>query len=294
MIDKFLERPPGSVKAAIFLSGSGSNAEQLLEDVIYNENPSWIPAVLVTDRPERSRAREIADYYDLPLVEHDIREFYQSRGESRISILTEAGQKIREAWTRELRKLLKPHKIDFGIMAGFIPLTNITADFPCLNVHPGDLTVEQDSRRLLVGLHTIPIEIAILKGLNELRSSVLIVQTYSGAGGEMDSGPILGISEAVPIDLQGVSLEELKGMAAVRPEKRPIGGYKDRLEEIAVANQEKLKENGDWVVFPKAVEDFAAGNFACQGDQLYYHADEKWQAIETVEYSLTGIRPRFL
>ena len=125
-----------------------------------------------------------------------------------------------------------------------MPLTNLTADFPCLNVHPGDLTVEDSGRRLLVGLHTIPIETAILRGFDHLRSSVIVAQTYTGAGGEMDSGPVLGVSPKVGIDLQGRSLDELRGIAARRPPQRPVGGFKDSLESIASHNQNLLKKGG--------------------------------------------------
>lgn len=96
---------------------------------------------------------------------------------------------------RALRELVLPWKIDFGVLAGFVPLCNITADLPCLNVHPGDLTVETDGRRILAGLHFKPVETAILAGHPALRSSVILAQPFEGSGeAEMDSGPVLGVS----------------------------------------------------------------------------------------------------
>ena len=167
-----------------------------------NNSTNWSPAVIVTDTPQKSRAAEISQLNNIPLIEHDIRAFYKANCLNRISILTPEGQAVREKWTNKLREMLIPYNIDFGILAGFVPLTNITSDFPCLNIHPGDLTVEQNGKRLLVGLHTIPIELAIINGFSSLRSSVIIAQTYTGRGGEMDSGPILGISPEVPIDFK--------------------------------------------------------------------------------------------
>jgi folate-dependent phosphoribosylglycinamide formyltransferase PurN len=282
----------GIPAVAIFMSGSGSNAEKLLESVKTAENPRWKPAVIVTDAPEQSRAVEIADAYNLPLVALDIRKFYRERGESRISLATERGREIREEWTNELRKLIEPYNISFGVLAGFVPLSNITSDFPCLNVHPGDLTVEKDGRRLLVGLHTIPVELAILEGLSSMRSSVIIAQTYTGAGGEMDSGPILGVSAPVKIDFKGHSLQKLKEIAQKRDSKRPVGGYKDLLEEIADYNQGLLKENGDWVVFPPVVDDFAAGNFGLDEDGcLHYLSGGGWEKVKTVVYDQTNREP---
>lgn len=288
MINKFLQQSNAPLQGALFMSGSGSNAEKILDFKIANPGGSWNPAVIVTDSPQKSRAREISDKYYLPLVELDIREFYKQRGEARMSLMTERGREIREEWTNTLRGILKPFAIDFGILAGFVPLTNITADFPCLNVHPGDLTVEENGSRLLVGLHTIPIEIAILKGLKTLRSSVIIAQSYTGAGGEMDTGPILGISTPVDIDFQGYSLGRLRDIAAQRPDSRPVGGYKDQLEDLAKHNQELLKCGGDWIVFPPVVEDFAGGKFACDDNgSLLFLENGEWIPIKTNEYGVS-------
>jgi len=277
--------------AAIFLSGSGSNAEKLLE---YNSK-AWNPAVLVTDAPSKSRAKELSEKYSLPLAALDISAFYKERGEEKVTLMTERGRTIREDWTNELRKLIKPYNVDFGILAGFVPLTNITSDFPCLNVHPGDLTYEKDGKRVLVGLHTIPVERAIMEQLTFLRSSVILAQPYTGAGGEMDSGPVLGISEPVKIDFSGHTLGELSDIYAERPPKRPSGGYKDTLENLASANQEKLKIHGDWIIFPPVVEDFASGNFAMdEGSNLLYNVSGNWKQIKTVVYSNTSRTPVYI
>lgn len=283
MLNKFLNTK-AIPKAAIFMSGNGSNAEKILE-FIQAENAGWKPKVIVTDRPEQSRAVEIAQCFQLPVIKHDIKAFYQQHGMTKVSLKDEAGREIREKWTHKLRELLKPYQIDFGILAGFIPLSNITSDFPCLNVHPGDLTVEKDGKRILIGLHTIPIERAIYDGLDSLRSSVIIAQTYTGSGGEMDSGPILGISTPVKIDLMGYSLEELKKIYENRPAQRPIGGFKDELESVAKHNQELLKQGGDWTVFPPAIANFAQGNYAMNEEgKLHFNDNDEWKIIKTIEY----------
>jgi len=291
MIKKFTKESVELLSGALFITGSGSNAEKILEFQQKKCNSSWKAVVIVTDNPLKSRANEIASKYELPCVALDIRQFYNDRGESRVSIMTDKGRIIREEWTAELRRLLKPFNIDFGLLAGFVPLTNITTDFPCLNIHPGDLTVEDGGRRILVGLHTIPIEIAILHGLSELRSSVIIAQSYSGAGGEMDTGPILGISTPVEIDFIGYSLSELKDIASKREPKRPVGGFKDELENVAKHNQELLKKGGDWVVFPQVVEDFAAGRFALdEHNSLLMKQNQDWINIKTIEYGINAQR----
>ena len=264
----------------IFLSGSGSNAEMLLKTVRALRRPVMNIAVLVTDAPLTSRARELGKMFNVPVAELDIKKFYADRGETRVSIATEAGQRIREEWTERLRDLIRPLELDFAVFAGFVPLTNISRDLPCLNVHPGDLTYIKNGRRLLVGLHTIPIELAILEGLDYMRSSVIVVEPYSGAGGEMDSGYLLGVSTKVPTDLMGYTREELAACVPLRPAKRPKGGYADALEEVAKANQNTLKEQGDWIVFPQAVLNFAQGKYSINDDGSLLFAGSKVQTIE--------------
>jgi folate-dependent phosphoribosylglycinamide formyltransferase PurN len=280
-------------RTAIFLSGGGTNAERLLERLAATPDPSWEAVALVTDRPRESRAEEIGRKFGVPVIGHDIREFYREQGVPRVTIRTREGQVVRERWTDRLREMIAPLRINFGVLAGFVPLCNIAADFPCLNVHPGDLTVEQDGRRLLVGLHTAPIETAILSGFTEIRSSVIVAQPYTGGGGgEMDSGPVLGISEPVSIDFCGCSMSDLGQIAALRPVERPVGGFRDSLEEIASFNQNRLKEGGDWIIFPRVVDDFARGRFAIGNDgSISYRTESGWTPVRTVVYGTDSIVP---
>jgi folate-dependent phosphoribosylglycinamide formyltransferase PurN len=268
---------------AIFMSGSGTNAEKVLE---FHKKTSakWQPSVIITDDPERSRAAEIAATYNLPLVEFSIREFYRQHGESKISLASENGRRIRKLWTGALREKIAPFNIDFGILAGFMPLSNITGDFTCLNIHPGDLTMERNGQRIFVGLHAVPTELAVINNFKTIRSSVIIAQPYTGQGGEMDTGPILGISPELKLDLQAFTHAQLLDIYNKRPAKKPVGGWNDALSKIASTNQERLKEKGDWIVFPQVVNDFAAGKFAIENSDLYYKKENTWQKVKTIEY----------
>lgn len=264
---------PGAV---IFVSGTGTNAEKLLESSAYGVQ--WSCRAIVTDRSS-SAAAHLSEKYDLPLINADIRGFYASHGLSSISIASQKGFQVRELWTGHLRELIKPFKPDFGLLAGFVPLTNIVADFPCLNVHPGDLTVEQNGQRCFAGLHDLPVRKAILAGMKYLRSSVLIATPFTPGAKEMDSGYLPGISAPVPIILpENCSREDL-----IADEKL--------LKEVSVRNLENLKRNGDWVVFPKAAADFAAGKFAHDSSgSLWYCENGSWRKVRTVEYGLEKIR----
>ncbi len=283
-------------RAAIFLSGTGSNAEELLfrleADRASGRGVSFEVSCLVTDAPATSRAAEIAGKYGLPLVAEDIREFYHARGQSRISIATPEGQRIREEWTDALRRSLEPYGVSFGIFAGFVPLTNLTAELPCLNVHPGDLTYLKDGRRYLVGLHQIPVERAILDGLDYLRSSVILATPVTGSGEDMDGGPLLGISPPMQIECTGEELDGFMKIATGRPARRPVGGFRDALEEYAVSCQNRLKAEGDLVVFYPVVRDFADDRFYADdsGKLFFRQASGKFLPILTVQYSRDGSR----
>jgi folate-dependent phosphoribosylglycinamide formyltransferase PurN len=283
-------------RVAIFLSGGGSNARVILARHRELGARSPIdPVALVTDRPndEGCGAARIGQEFGVPVVGHDVRAFYRVRGLARVSVANADGMRAREAWTDALREKIAPYAIDLAVFAGFELLCNIAADFPCLNVHPGDLTYLRGGARYLVGLHTMPIERALLCGLGELRSSVIVVTPYRGGGTEdMDRGPLLGISTAVPIDLCGRTREELAAVAARRPAVRPPGGFGDALEEVARHNQGRLKEGGDWLVFPPVVFMAAAGCYALgEDDRVLFRVDagQPFRPVARLVFGSEGI-----
>lgn len=279
----------GAARVAVLMSGAGTNAEALFRFTREHSGLAFEPALIVTDAPATSRAAELGERFGLPVASLDIRAFYRERGEESIALNTPRRREIREEWTGELRRLMAPFRIDFAVLAGFVPLTNLTDDLLCLNVHPGDLTIEQDGRRLLAGLHFRPVERAILAGFPCLRSSVILAQPYRGNGAaEMDSGPVLGVSSPMPVELEGHTAEALGAIH----DARGTAPFHDDLRRIAAANLERLKVAGDHVVLPRVVSDFAAGKFgADEQGRLCFLRDGKWLAVRTVEYAVDRSEP---
>ena len=272
-------------KAALFLSGQGSNAEAVLNDLA--ESPAdYTVSVLVTDAPEKSRARELAARFELPLIEHDLKKFYAAHGQSSTSLATAEGRRLRELWTAELRVKLSEYEVDFGILAGFMTLCNIAADLPCLNVHPGDLTVSDGSgRRIFAGLHSGPVEAVLcMPDMDHFRSSVIVVRSFEGDGSkDMDTGFILGVSGKVPVDRGGRTAED---WSIIRQSRIPGERVTDDLRSLALKNIEVLKVRGDHVVLPAVLRHFAAGRYACKANELYWKNDDgSYQLIKTVCYS---------
>ena len=110
-----------------------------------------------------------------------------------------------------------------------------------VNVHPADLSLTNDKgQRRYVGDDAV--YDAIMAGEKELRSSTLWIDQG------VDSGPLLMVSEALPVELPA-PLEELKADP-------------DELRNLADEHQEQLKERGDWVVFPLTMELIGQGRLA--------------------------------
>ena len=291
-MNEFFTKPTSrKAEAMLFMSGSGVNAEKLLE-MEASGQAEFVITAIVTDSPDpaRSRSRLLAERFGKKIIELDIREFYRSKGLVTTSLATPEGKAVREEWTEALRKLINAAgKPDFGLLAGFVPLSNITCDFPCLNVHPADLTiVDSSGMRKYTGNAVKPIEEAICDGRTELRSSVIIAQSFTGKAGEVDSGPILGISGAMPVDYMGHTLEDLRAARSVRT--KPFKGT-DILRKVAEHNLERLKYAGDLVVFPAVANAFA--------DNMYSLGSEGtllWQGkpVVTVKFKEGKITPVYI
>jgi phosphoribosylglycinamide formyltransferase-1 len=103
-------------RIAIFASGSGSNAQKIMEH--FKKHPEAEVALILTNNPD-AYVLQRADNFEVPTHIFDKQEFYQ---------------------TEEIIDLLKNLRIDLIVLAGFLWLIpqNLLAAFPkkIVNIHP--------------------------------------------------------------------------------------------------------------------------------------------------------------
>lgn len=238
------------MRVACFMSGSGTNVRRIIEhqkklEEERGESPYEI-VLIFTDNAE-SNAETITKEYGISFVINDVKEFYGDRDFK--------DMKIREEYDKKTVELIETHDIDIIALGGYaLILTEPLLKYLIVNVHPADLSVIEKGKRKYVGLHDAPPRKAILAGEKFLHSSTHIVTK------DVDQGEVLLISKPLKIELPaGITLEDLK-----KSENEQL------LKKIAKEHQNKLKEVGDWKIFPLTLEWIAEGRFAIDDNRNVY------------------------
>jgi folate-dependent phosphoribosylglycinamide formyltransferase PurN len=238
------------MRVAAFMSGSGTNIMRLLEHEqrlkTQGDDSPFETVFIFSDRSDgRCAGERIALENGLPYFSYDIRAFHQKRGLKR-SVLTADGLAARQEYDRIAGSLVKAFEIDVIALGGYMSYTTLNR---CVNVHPADLSIcLPDGRRKYVGDDAV--KDAIAAGETSLRASTL----WTDQG--VDTGPLLMVSEPLPVTLR----ESLDALV-----KDP-----GRLRQTADGHQERLKEVGDWKIFPRTVEMIARGRFALDDENHVY------------------------
>ncbi len=235
------EKGKGPMKVAAFMSGSGSNIKMLLKrekELIQEKGVSPFHVVFIfSDRSDGgSQAERIALENGLPYFSYDIRRFHSMRGLSRTTH-TASGLEARKEYDRVAANLVASFDIDLIALGGYMSVTTLKG---CVNVHPADLSIlTPDGKRRYTGDHAVAD--AILAGERYLRASTL----WTDQG--VDTGPLLMVSEPVEVNLH-------EAMDTIN--KSP-----ELLKQTVEKHQQRLKEKGDWVIFPRTIELIAEGRF---------------------------------
>lgn len=238
------------MRVAGFLSGSGTNIQKLIDHqkrLQKEEGSSPFEVVfLFSDRSDgASQGETIAFENGLFYISNDVRSFHRLRGLRR-TVTDPEGITARKKFDAVAERLVKSFDIDVIALGGYMSYITLNS---CINVHPADLSIfNRDGQRKYVGDHAVMD--AIAAGETELRSSTL----WTDEG--MDTGPLLMVSDPVKIKLS----EPLNDLIR---DKLLLG-------RVAAGYQERLKEIGDWKIFPRTVELIARGRFEFDEENRVY------------------------
>jgi len=244
------EKAGRPMRVAAFMSGSGTNVLKLLECEkrlgVEEGTPPFEVIFIFSDRSDGVSAGEkIALENGLPYFSYDIRSFHRLRSLKR-TVATPEGLAARIEYDQVARRLVEAFEIDVIALGGYMSYITLKR---CLNVHPADLSLcLPDGSRRYVGDNAV--RDAILGGEGTLRASTL----WTDEG--VDTGPLLMVSEPLPVRLP----EPLEIL--VKDNER----FLDTVDE----HQRRLKEVGDWKIFPRTIEMMARGRFSLdENNQVY-------------------------
>ena len=244
------EKNEGPMKVAAFMSGSGSNIRMLLkreQELIKDKGSSPFHVVFIfSDRSDgKCQGEEIALENGLPYFSYDIRRFHTLRHISR-TVASPEGLSARREFDSIAQNLVRAFEINLIALGGYMSFTTIEG---CVNVHPADLSIlTPDNKRKYTGDHAVLD--AILNGEKNLRASTL----WTDQG--VDTGPLLMVSDPVEVNLPE-PIDTLKG-------------DRDFLNRVVDEHQDRLKEKGDWIIFPRTIEMIAQGRFAFDDKNRVY------------------------
>jgi len=227
----------GQMRVVGLMSGGGSNIEKILEfeeELVAKRGSSPFTMVgLFTDKP-KCNANKIGQEYGIPVIPNDIQTFYAERGRPL------SDMDIRREF--DLVTIAKLTHLNASVAAfgGYMSLATdpLIKAFLGVNVHPADLSLKEGDEIKYTGAHAV--RDAILAKEKHLRTSTHIVEKRA------DYGRILMRSAPMFVQLpEGFDPED-----------------KDLLKKVVDENQDRLKEVGDWKIFPETLLHLAEGRYA--------------------------------
>ena len=246
----------GPMRIAGLMSGSGSNLKKIIEHglaIESNDTPAPYKVVVIfTDNPD-SNAEKIGREYRIPVIKNDLTEFYAERGKPKKDL------QVRVEYDTETVELLKQFKADVAAYAGYMCIATepLVKAYLGVNVHPANLSILNESdERKYTGDNAV--RDAILAGEKYLNSTTHIIEK------KVDGGRILMIS---------------KPLEVILPEGFDPNN-KSQVNQVSSEHQNRLKEIGDWDIFPKTLEYLADGRYLKdENGNLYFHDWEKGKEI---------------
>jgi len=249
MITPIHDPAEGPLRLVGLMSGSGTNIRKILEHQHFLAREEgaapFIMVVLFSDT-WNSNATAIGKEFDLPVITHDIAGFYAKRGKKRSDL------SIRPEFDRQTATALTPFQVKVGVYGGYMSVATapLIQAFLGINVHPADLSIEHQGKRTYTGDHAV--RDALAAGEKTIAASTHLIEEA------VDQGRLLMISS--PLAVKTLPQWNLE--------------HPEDLKKAESHNQDRLKERGDWVIFPKTIEYIARGRYGRdEAGNLYF--DEK-------------------
>jgi folate-dependent phosphoribosylglycinamide formyltransferase PurN len=239
-----------AMRVAAFMSGSGTNVIRLFErEKELEKEPGGSPFKIIfvfTDRSDGASAGEkIALDNGIPYFSYDIRKYYRLKGLKRTALTPET-MAVRKEFDSVASRLVNAFEIDVIALAGYMSYLTLSR---CVNVHPGDLSIfTPEGKRRYVGDRAVAD--AIANGETSLRASTIWTDTG------VDTGPLLVVSDPLKVELPAPLPDLLKDKPA--------------FDKLVAEHQKRLKEVGDWKIFPQTVEMIARGRFSLDENKDVY------------------------
>ena len=250
------EHRPRPMKVACFMSGSGTNLVKILEYQSQKGIKCPYKVILVFSdvsdlSNQKCKAQLISSQYGIDYKCIDIMEFYRQHGHE-----TKRDLSLRPEYDRKVADLIAKYDLDLVALCGYMSIltTGLLEKYEAhvVNVHPADLSVKEAGKRKYTGINAV--RDAILAGEKTLHSTTHIVRP------EVDYGEILMRSPPVEVILpEALNLHDL-------PKEENV----EILKRIVDEHQTRLKEKGDWVIYPKTLEMIGEGRYALDGQGSAY------------------------
>jgi folate-dependent phosphoribosylglycinamide formyltransferase PurN len=227
------------LRVVVFFSGSASGFRYLAtNDDRYGDAYRVVGGF--TDDPDCSGVDHLENN-GVPVVSTDIDAFYADRD-------AETGDmEVRTAYDERTRELIEGFDADLVVLSGYMWILTdpILEAYPVINVHPADLTIEDDGSRTYVGAD--PVYDAVVAGESATRSSVHAVTP------DVDAGPVVVRSK--PFEVHRALVDSLVEF-----------GADDALRDYVDAHQEWMKWAGDGPAIARALQLIAAGRVELDGE----------------------------
>lgn len=238
------------------MSGSGTNVVKILENQREKGGSCSYKVVLIfsdilDQSNEKCKAQLISSKYGVQYIHNDITEFYRRHGHQ-----TKKDLSIRPKYDKATTDLIREYDLDLIALCGYMSILTAPLlekyDGRVVNVHPADLSVREAGKRKFTGVNAV--RDAILAGERALYSTTHVVRA------DVDYGEIL--MRSAPIE---VVLPKDLNMADLRKSESSM-----LLRQVAEEHQARLKEKGDWVIYPKTLQMIGEGRYALDGKGNVY------------------------